>query len=198
MAPMPAGLPVAFLLSAQAVAAPSQGYGPAATRASAPAAAPVKEASRDCSPSVPAPNSREIVVCAVKPNGYRLDPDILAAKRAKKKGESIRPRNPHETFVNHDCATIGPMGCRGQVTVDAFTAAAVLAQMAARLSQGQAIGPMFKTQPTESEYELYLAAKKQREAEELSKAAKAKAAAAQATLSAQLQPKTGATTAPAR
>ena len=198
MPPMPAGLPVAFLLSAQAVTAPSQGYGPAVTNASAPAAAPVKEATRECSPSVPDPNSREIVVCAVKPNGYRLDPDILAAKRAKKKGESIRPRNPRETFVNHDCATIGPMGCRGQVTVDAFTAAAVLAQMAAKLSNGQPIGPMFRTQPTETEYQLYLEAKKQREANELDKAAKAKAAAAQAALSAQQQPKAGAPAAPAR
>jgi len=198
MARMPTGLPVALLLSAQAVAAPSQGYGPAATKASIPAAAPATEASRECSPSVPDPNSREIVVCAVKPDGYRLDPDILAAKRAKKKGESIRPRNPHENFADHSCATIGPMGCRGQVTVDAFTAAAVLAQMAARLSQGQAIGPMFRTQPTAGEYQLYLEAKKQREAEEMDKAAKAKAAAAQAALSAQKPPQTGAATTPAR
>jgi len=196
MAPMP-GLPVALLLSA--AAAPAQGYSPAATTpVPMGAPTPAKEASRECSPPVPDSNSREIVVCAVKPNGYRLDPDILAAKRAKKKGESIRPRNPQEKFVNHDCATIGPMGCRGQVTVDAFTAAAVLAQMAARLSQGQPIGPMFKTQPTETEYQLYLDAKKQREAEELSKAAKMKAAAAQAALSAQQQPKTGAPAAPAR
>ena len=190
---MPAGLPVAFLLSAR----PLQRHRKATARQRQrrPLRLPRRSRKvRDCSPTVPDPNSREIVVCAVKPNGYRLDPDILAAKRAKKKGESIRPRNPHETFVNHDCATIGPMGCRGQVTVDAFTAAAVLAQ----ISQGQAIGPMFKTQPTETEYQLYLDAKKQREAEELSKAAKVKAAAAQATLSAQLQPKTGAVTAPAR
>jgi len=191
------GITVALLLSAAAAPAPS--YGPAATTPVPMAATThVKEASRECSPSVPDPNSREIVVCAVKPDGYRLDPDILAAKRAKKKGESIRPRNPQEKFVNHDCATIGPMGCRGQVTVDAITAAAVLAEMAARMSKGQPIGPMFKTQPTEGEYQLYLDAKKQREAEELSKAAKAKAAAAQAALSAQQPPQTGAPTASAR
>jgi hypothetical protein len=52
--------------------------------------------------------------------------------------------------------------------------------MAQRLSKGQEIGSMFQTQPTSSEYQLYLEAKKQREEAEANKAAKAKAAAAQA------------------
>lgn len=192
---MPSGFSIMLMAAAQAAAAPSPG-GQAAATATASGNVLAREASRDCTtPSVPDPNSRDIVVCAVKPDGYRLDPDVLAAKRAKKKGESIRPRNPHETFANHNCATIGPMGCRGQVTVDAFTAAAVVAQMAARLSNGQPIGPMFQTQPTESEYQLYLDAKKQREEQEADKAAKAKAAAAQAALDAQ---RSGATPASAR
>jgi hypothetical protein len=72
------------------------------------------------------------------------------------------------------------MGCRGQATIDVFTAAAALATMAQRLSKGQEIGSMFQTQPTSSEYQLYLQAKKQREEAETDKAAKAKAAAAQA------------------
>jgi hypothetical protein len=194
---MPTGLSIMLIAAAQAAAAQSS------TQTQPPAAAAAgsgnvlaREASGDCTtPSVPDPNSRDIVVCAVKPDGYRLDPDILAAKRAKKKGESIRPRNPHETFANHNCATIGPMGCRGQVTVDAFTAAAVVAQMAARLSNGQPIGPMFQTQPTKSEFQLYLDAKKQREEQEADKAAKARAAAAQAALDAQ---RSGATPATAR
>lgn len=192
---MPSGFSIMLMAAAQAAAAPSPG-GQAAATATASGNVLAREASRDCTtPSAPDPNSRDIVVCAVKPDGYRLDPDVLAAKRAKKKGESIRPRNPHETFANHNCATIGPMGCRGQVTVDAFTAAAVVAQMAARLSNGQPIGPMFQTQPTESEYQLYLDAKKQREEQEADKAAEAKAAAAQAALDAQ---RSGATPAPAR
>ena len=176
---MPAGLPVALALAAQAAA--TQPYGPAATPAPAPAAAPSKEAAKECvTPATPDPNSREIVVCAVRPNGYRLDPDVLAARRLKKQGEAGRPHNPHETYADHSCATVGPMGCRGQPTIDVFTAAAALATMAARLSKGQEIGSMFQTQPTSSEYQLYLRAKKQREEEEADKAAKAKTAAAQA------------------
>jgi len=180
---MPAGFSIALVAAAHAVAAPSSSYGPEPARApataSAPAATPAKEAPRNCTtPAVPDSNSREIVVCAERPNGYRLDPDVLAAKRLKKKGESIRPRNPHETFVDHSCATVGPMGCRGQATIDMFTAAAALAAMGERLSKGQEIGSMFKTEPTSSEYQLYLEAKKQREEEEANKAAKAKATAA--------------------
>jgi hypothetical protein len=179
---MPAGLSVALALSAQAAAtAPSAAYGPAPAATSAPAPQQPRQASDDCrTPALPDPQSGDIVVCAVRPNGYRIDPDVLAAKRMKKKGESVRPRNPHETYADHSCATVGPMGCRGQVTVDAFTAAAVVAEMGARLAKGQPIGPMFKTRPTESEYQLYLDAKKEREEEEAAKAAKAKAAAAQA------------------
>jgi hypothetical protein len=182
---MASGFSIVLVAAAQVVAAPSPSYGPqpipAPTSASAPAAAPAKEAPRNCTtPAVPDANSRDIVVCAERPNGYRLDPDVLAAKRLKKKGESIRPRNPHETFADHSCATIGPMGCRGQPTIDMFTAATALAAIGERLSKGQEVGSMFRTQPTESEYQLYLEAKKQREQQEADKAAKAKAAAARA------------------
>jgi hypothetical protein len=194
MSGMPAGLSVAIALSAQAVAAPSSASTvPPPTAAAAPAANAARQAC--ATPAVPDPNSREIVVCAVKPDGYRIDPDLLAARRLKKKGESIRPRNPHETFADHSCATVGPMGCRGQPTIDVFTAAAAVATMTQRLSNGQAIGPMFKTEPTESEYQLYLEAKKQREEDEANKAAKARAAAAQAAADAQ---RTGAVPTPAR
>ena len=185
MAWMPPGLSVALVVAAQAVAAPSPAspaaYGPASTSAASLGPTPVKEAQRDCTtPVAPDPSSREIVVCAVRPNGYRLDPDVLAARRLKKKGDSVRPRNPHETYADHSCATVGPMGCRGQPTIDVFTAAAALATMAQRLSKGQEIGSVFQTQPTSSEYQLYLQAKKQREQAEADKVAKAKAAAAQA------------------
>jgi hypothetical protein len=182
---MPAGFSIVLVAAAQAVAAPSSSYGPepasVPAAASAPAAAPAKEVPRNCTtPAVPDSNSREIVVCAERPNGYRLDPDVLAAKRLKKKGESVRPRNPHESYADHSCATVGPMGCRGQPTIDMFTAAAALAAIGERLSKGQEVGSMFRTQPTESEYQLYLDAKKQREQQEADKAAKARAAAARA------------------
>jgi hypothetical protein len=183
---MPAGLSVALVLAAQAAAQttpmPAQADGPVPTAASiATPTVPLKDAQRECTnPPAPDPNSREIVVCAVKPNGYRLDPDVLAARRLKKKGESVRPRNPHENYADHSCATVGPMGCRGQPTIDIVTAAAALATMSDRLSKGQEIGSMFETTPAKGEYQLYLDAKKEREAAEADKAAKAKAAAAQA------------------
>lgn len=190
---MPAGLFAALALAAQTAAA----YGPEPI-VSAPTQA--KPAQPECADQpAPDPNSREIVVCAVKPNGYRLDPDVLAARRAKKKGETIRPRSPHETFADHSCATVGPMGCRGQVMVDAFTAAAVLAEMAQRLSKGEKIGPMFQTQPAKGEYQLYLDAKQQREEAETGKAAKAKAAEARAVEDGIQSPaESGATPAPVR
>ena len=175
---MPSGLSVALLAAAQAAAAPP----PAAA-----AAAPAKDAQKECTtPATPDPNSREIVVCALRPNGYRLDPDVLAARRLKKKGESVRPRNPHETYADHSCATVGPMGCRGQPTIDVFTAAAALATVAQRLSKGQEVGSMFQTTPTSSEYQLYQEAKKQREEAEADKAAKARATEAQAAADAEL------------
>jgi hypothetical protein len=185
MRAMPAGLSIALMLSAQAAtqaAGATPAYGPATSNASPPTtAAPAREAQRECStPPAPNPNSREIVVCAIKPNGYRLDPDVLAARRLKKQGESVRPRNPHETYADHSCATVGPMGCRGQPTIDIFTAGAALAMMADRLSKGQEIGSLFQTTPAKGEYALFLEAKKQREEAEADKAAKAKAAAAQA------------------
>ena len=155
-----------------------------------PPSTPVKPAQRDCkTPAVPEPNSREIVVCALKPNGYRLDPDVLAARRLKKQGQAGRPHNPHESYADHSCASVGPMGCRGQPTIDLVRTVTTLATMADRLSKGEEIGSMFETQPATGEYQLYLQAKKQREEAEAEKAAKAKASAAQAdTDSEQSQP----------
>jgi hypothetical protein len=174
---MPIGLPVALVLLAQAAATP-QVDGPSAPPPKVEAAAAAK---KECTtPAAPDPNSRAIVVCALRPQGYRLDPDVLAARRLKKQGEAGRPHNPHETYADHSCATVGPMGCRGQPTIDLIRTVTTLATMADRLSKGQEVGSMFVTQPTSSEYQLYLQAKKQREEAEADKAAKAKAAAAQA------------------
>jgi hypothetical protein len=61
--------------------------------------------------------------------------------------------------------------------INLLAAAATAAEMADRLSKGQEIGSMFVTDPQPSEYQLYLEAKKEREAKEAAKAAKAKAAA---------------------
>jgi hypothetical protein len=54
------------------------------------------------------------------------------------------------------------------------------AEMAKRLSKGQEVGSMFKTDPQPSEYQLYLEAKHRREAKEAQERAIARAKAAQA------------------
>lgn len=107
----------------------------------------------------------------MKPNGYRIDPDVLAARKAKKQGDLSKPRNPHETYADHSCATIGPMGCRGTPTVDLIAVAATAAKMGDRLAKGQEVGSMFETDPHPTEYTLYKQAKKEREAKEAAAAA---------------------------
>ena len=170
---MPVGFPVAVLLLAQTGAA---SYGPTTTP-TAKDASGVK--APDCAPQ-PDPKNNEIVICAIKPDGYRIDPDLMTAKRQKKQGLGARPRNPHETYADKSCATIGPMACRGTPTINLLAAALVAGQMANRLAKGQEVGSMFKTDPQMSEYELYQQAKRDREAKEADEAAKVRSDAARA------------------
>jgi hypothetical protein len=178
------GLPAALMFlaegpSAAANEASQHAYGPAAAAAPKPAAASAKPA--ECSPTAPDPNSREIVVCAVKPDGYRLPPDVVEARRLKKQGgRGATPRNPHETYADHSCATVGPMGCRGAPTIDLLAAAVVAEQIGERLAKGQEVGSMFKTDPQSGEYQYYLEAKHRREEKEAEAKAKAVQAQAQA------------------
>lgn len=178
---MPIGLPAALVFLAQAAA---PGYGPAASTPKT--AQPAKTA--ECAPQAPSANPNEIVVCAVKPNGYRLDPDVTAARKAKKELRAGRPRNPHETYADHSCATTGPMGCRGAATIDLLAVALTAAQISERLSKGQEVGSIFKTEPTPSEYQLYQQAKKEREDKEAKAAADKVKAAAEAAKPASKQP----------
>lgn len=120
-------------------------------------------------------DTRTITICAQRPQGYRLDPDVMAAKRIKRTGRGAAPRPP-ENFKQDSCATVGPMGCRGQGVIDIPSAAIAAAQMLARAARGEDVGAMFQTDKQLSEYELYLLAKAEREArEEEEAAAKAKA-----------------------
>jgi hypothetical protein len=169
---MAPGLSVALALLAQTGSA---FYGP---EAPAKPATAVTAAEKQCVPPAPTANSdREVIVCAVKPQGYRIDPDVMAARKAKKRQMAGRPRAP-ENFKQNNCAAIGPMGCRGGPTINLLAAAATAAEMAKRLSNGQEIGSMFVTDPQKTEYEMYKEAKAEREAKEAEAAAKAKAKAA--------------------
>ena len=144
-------------------------YGPAAPAPAAPKE-PAKTASTAdaCKTPVPSPDSREIVVCAIKPQGYRLNPDVMKAKREARSGG--RPVRPGQVPSGNNCATVGPMGCRGAPTVNFIAVAAVAAEISERLAKGQEVGSIFETDPHPSEYQLYIEAKKEREAKEAEKA----------------------------
>jgi hypothetical protein len=168
---MIAGLALAAALMGQT----AQVYGPASP-APAKAPPPVKTTASECSPGIPNPNSREIVVCAPKPQGFRIDPDVLAAKKAKRRALAGRARPP-ESLKDRSCAVVGPAGCLfDKPGVDLLAAAVTLGKIEDRLSKGQEIGSIFVTDPQLSEYQYYQIAKKEREAKEA--AAKAKVTAA--------------------
>jgi len=157
---MPAGLSAAFLYAALAVAA---------------AATPQPAQPAECPAQAPDPKSGPIVICAPRTQGYRLDPDVLEARR-EKKNQAGRPHNPHEAYRDKGCV-IGPMGCPPQ-PVNLIAAALTAAEISARLAKGQEIGSMFDTTPDRTEYQLYLEAKKRREEQDAqAAAAKVKAAA---------------------
>ena len=163
---MPAGLiAVALALFAEASAAP----------ASAPAAPVRKPVASDCSTQRPTPDAREIVICAPKIEGYRIDPDVMQARREIRSGGP--PKRP-ERMVDRSCASVGPRGCGQQAGINLVGAALTAATMVGKAAKGENVGQMFITDPHPSEYQLYLEAKARREAREAEK--KAAAAAARA------------------
>lgn len=124
----------------------------------------VEDAGSSCRNILPT-EPGEVIVCAEKPQGYRIDPDLLEAQRIMRELKT-RPKPP-ERMADTSCQTVGPMGCRGQVGINLLAAAATAAKMAKRLSEGKEIGSMFITDPQPNEYQLYLALKKAREEREL-------------------------------
>ena len=164
---MPAGLSIAIALLVGAAPAPA-----AAPEANAAAAS---EADNGCGPTPRDIEPGEIFVCAPKPQGYRIDPDVLEANRAKRRGKLKRP----ERMADTSCASVGPFGCTGLGGggIDLLGAAMVLGSMATKAIRGENVGEMFITDRKPTEYELYKEAKRAREAKEAEAAAKAKAKA---------------------
>lgn len=143
-------------------------------------------------PAAPAPSdscadqpadSNTIVICTQRPQGYRLNPDVMEAKReSRSAGRPVRPGG----HPPPECATVGPFPCL-QGGMNLIGAALTAVEMAKRAATGQDVGKMFLTDPHPDEYQLYLMAKARREAAETEKKAKAKAAAAQAAAAAASQ-----------
>jgi hypothetical protein len=180
---MPAGPLIALVMLAQAASASAgqssgKDHGPVAEDVAKPPPPPTQPADRDCSAANNDPNARVIVVCGPKPQGYRLNPDVLEAKREMKNGGS--PKSQQQRMSQGTSCAVGPAGCQ-YAGINLLGAALTAAQMAARAARGQEIGSMFVTDPHPSEYQLYVAAKKRREAKEAAEAAKAAQAKAQAT-----------------
>ena len=174
--------PVALAMLAQA--APQA---PATTPPAAPTATgSAKPACADRTVSSTDGDGTTIVICAQRPEGYRLNPDVMEAKREMRSGG--RPPRPSTEAPPPDCATVGPAPCVS-AGINLLAAAAVAAEMAKRLATGQPIGSMFVTDPHPDEYHLYLMAKARREAAEAAMAAEARRRAAAAQQSAQAPPK---------
>jgi hypothetical protein len=145
-----------------------------------PSPTPRSPASDEECPS-PSANTREIVICAQRPQGYRLNPDILEAKRELRSG-GRPPRPVSERRIPEGTMPPPPLP-GGLRAVNVVGVGLTAAEMAVRLAQGKDVGSMFVTDPNPSEYQLYLVAKARREAREQAEAearagAKAKAALA--------------------
>jgi hypothetical protein len=165
---MPIGLPVAIALLAQTASAAAPAPVPAAT------APPARSAEDGCKDKANA-DTREIVICAQKPQGYRLNPDVMLAKRAIRSGGRPTRPGPGGYHDNSRCV-VGPEGCPSY-GINLIGAALTAGEMASRLAKGQEIGSLFVTDPHPSEYQLYVAFKREREAADAAKKAKAAAKA---------------------
>ena len=105
---MPLGLSVAL-----AIAAPAAAGAAAPPSATVAPAAPVASPTDPCAAPAPEPETGEILVCGERPQGYRIDPDIMEAKRLKRSRSAGRPTRPGPGAVKDTsrCA-VGPAGCQ--------------------------------------------------------------------------------------
>jgi len=177
---MPIGLPVALALAAQAAAAMAAPPAQAPPHKAPTVAAdepPINVAStQPCPTTRPTADTREIVICAERQEGYRIDPDILSVKRMK--GGGGRPTRPGPGSIpDTGACTVGPQGC-ATAGINLMGVALTAAEMAKRVAEGKEIGSMFITDPQPTDYQLYLAAKHAREQRELEEKGKAIAKAA--------------------
>jgi hypothetical protein len=115
----------------------------------------------------------EVVVCAQQRPAFRLDPDISRASRqAQDNGRSATSAVP---AAQASCAA-SPTGCgTGLESLDLVNVALVVATAAVRAAKGDDWKKAFKTGGPD-EYQLYLQAKRLREAHEADRARLAAAA----------------------
>jgi hypothetical protein len=162
-------------------AEPVANYGPSVP---APPRTPVNvavPARKDCSPDAPDPETGAIVVCVIKSDGYRLDPDVMAASGAKRRAEHGPPLSRADHLTDTATPFSPPMGCpMGFGCVDLAAAGLTAARVAARLAQGKEVGSVFRTGDGSTEYQYYKLAKMERERAEREAEAAAYAAEVEA------------------
>jgi hypothetical protein len=168
---MPVGLSIALALVAAVHGdAPADPVPPAAAQ---PVAKPVGSPPRErCSYRN---NPDDIVVCAPRQDGYRIDPDVMISTRNKRTLGPPRAHSGRDT----SCSVVGPMGCR-TAGINVISAVIVAATMVSKAIKGENVGKMFITDPQPNEYQLFVQAKREREEREAAAKVKAKVAEAAA------------------
>lgn len=136
-------------------------------------------------PPPPAPNevcasrdSNSIVVCAQRPQGYRIDPSVMEARRqVETNGRSATSAAPPAQAV---CST-QPTGCSKNLgSLDLVNVALVAGTTAVRAAEGKDWTRTFKTGGPD-EYQLYKEARQRREAQEAARTVAQMKAKAKAT-----------------
>lgn len=144
---------------------PDPTYGP-------PAAAETQKANKPADGSCQSRDARDIVVCAQRTQGYRLDPSVMDAEREVE--SSSRSASAPVPAAQAICSA-SPMGCgTGLEGLDLANAAVVIGTAAIKAAKGEDWTRPFKTAGSD-EYQLYLQAKQQREAREEQERAEAAA-----------------------
>jgi hypothetical protein len=172
--PMAVGLTFALLAP---VAAAASTVPPASGGTAAPPKAPAVRQD-GCAVPQPKADTQQIVICAPKSDGYRLNPDVIEAKREVHSPGRRPMQGQGGMRRDQPCQSgIGPAPCFN-AGINLIAAAVTAAEMAKRVAEGKEIGSMFATDPHPDEYHLYLMAKARREAREAQAAAAKKAKAA--------------------
>lgn len=115
-------------------------------------------------------DERDIVVCAQRRQGYRLDPSVMDAEREVK--SSDRSASAPLPAAQAACSS-QPTGCgTGLEGLDLANAAIVIGTAAIKAAKGEDWTRPFKMGSSD-EYRLYLQAKQRREAQEEEKRAEA-------------------------
>lgn len=117
-----------------------------------------------CGPEEP----RNILICGQRREGFRLDPDVMEAKRQVE--SSSRSTSPEAPTAEAACS-LQPMGCGKSLdSLDLANVAIVLGTTAIRAAKGEEWSKTFKTGGPD-EYQQYQQAKQRREARDAGLAA---------------------------